>query len=249
MKNAKYKSTTKHVDFGIPDYIDIEHYLQDITKLRDENFNRPRYQFAKMILPSNLKNKRIISIGGGAAEIARLLQDEGATVIFTDGNIRNVQKAENLHFESHLTDLNKGLPQFESEQFDGAEMLDVIEHIPNANFLLGEINRVLKYKGFLLISTPNVASLGLRKKALMGYPPFREGYHFRFFTKRLLEKYLLEKGFIISKRNCIFNRPYRFVIYPILKVLNLEKKSSIVELFEPLFAQDFVYLGIKTKNL
>lgn len=193
--------------------------------------------------------KKIISIGGGAAEFSRILRDRGADVVFTDGNLKNVKRAKELGFEAHLVDLNIGLSEIESGRYDGAEMLDVIEHIPNANRLLNEVNRILKKDGFLLISTPNVALLGLRIKALRGKPPFQEGYHFRFFTKENLISLLREKGFCVVARNCKFNRVFRFIILPISRLIKLQSTTKYFRRFESLLANDFIYRVEKIKDI
>ena len=75
----------------------------------------------------------------------------------------------------------------------------------DTDFFIDEIKRVLKPNSFLILSTPNIASLGRRFLLLFGKNPYFEasfGYpneahagHIRFFTKDLLLGYLEHRGF------------------------------------------------------
>ncbi|MEW6618567.1 MAG: class I SAM-dependent methyltransferase [bacterium] len=51
---------------------------------------------------------------------------------------------------------------FEDEFFDIVLCTEVIEHVMNIPFFLGEIKRVLKSEGIILLSTPNYNSLLLK---------------------------------------------------------------------------------------
>ncbi|MBI2326268.1 methyltransferase domain-containing protein [Candidatus Collierbacteria bacterium] len=53
--------------------------------------------------------------------------------------------------------------------------LEVIEHLFDTDLFLSEIHRILKPKGFLILSTPNLASLPNRFRLLFGgYPKYLE---------------------------------------------------------------------------
>ncbi|HUD09782.1 MAG TPA: class I SAM-dependent methyltransferase [Patescibacteria group bacterium] len=67
-------------------------------------------------------------------------------------------------------DITEGLP-FKSKVFECVVLGEVIEHVPNPDFLLREINRVLKKDGILIISTPNLVSWANRVLVLLGVQP------------------------------------------------------------------------------
>lgn len=62
-------------------------------------------------------------------------------------------------------DLNEFLP-FQSGKFDAVNLVEVIEHIEHQAQLIREIRRVLKPRGEVLISTPNVLNVFSRVRFL-----------------------------------------------------------------------------------
>ncbi len=90
---------------------------------------------------------------------------------------------------------------FETGFFDLIIAGEIIEHIFDTDHFLDEIYRLLKPSGHLIITTPNIASLGRRFLLLLGMDPIIEttpnekesSGHIRYFTfaslRRLLEKH------------------------------------------------------------
>ncbi|KAB2878379.1 class I SAM-dependent methyltransferase [bacterium] len=176
--------------------------VNQYSELRSENFNRPQYSFALNLLKSwNPANRNVIEFGGGRGEFSRLLQKENCSVTFIDINPENVQNAISNGFQAKSCDLNKPLPDFADEAFDGAVMLEVIEHINHSELLLSETCRILKRGGFLILSTPNPYFFWHRMSILFGNEIVGEGYHYRFYNRKQLEKTIVDSGFIIKIRN------------------------------------------------
>lgn len=165
--------------------------------IREENFTRPWYWYARLLLPVDLQGKSIIDLGGGACEFSRELRERGCQVAFADIEEENVARARKLGFDSYRIDLNEPLA-FGDGVFDGAIMLEVIEHVFKAEKLLSEVHRILRPGAFLILSTPNIAHLSRRMKAVRGFPPEGEGYHVRFFTPSLLSSMLAKSGFHVE---------------------------------------------------
>ncbi len=111
--------------------------------------------------------------------------------------------------------------------------LEVIEHLYDTDHFLQEINRSLKSKGYLIISTPNLASLGNRFKLLFGgYPKYlefsREGAgHIHLYTPNVLINQLKQSGFKIK----LFTSPNFFCPF-------ITKPW-----FPPILRQFFMFLG------
>lgn len=214
------------------------------NKLRKENFNRPQYQHALLMLNElNPDHKNVIEFGSGHGEFARLLREKGYCVFFTDINPQNVQWAKDNGFNALHLDANKKLNQFANQQFDGAIMLEVIEHIPKAHFFLKEVNRILKSGGYLVLSTPNPYFLWHRLSILFGNPITGEGYHYRFFTHRSLLKTLNTLNFRI-----VIQMPSTtgFGLNVLLKLLGMKTVNlKLPEFMHGFFARNFYLIALK----
>lgn len=64
-----------------------------------------------------------------------------------------------------------GIP-YEDGFFDVVVALEIIEHLSNPCYFIEEIYRVLKPRGVVIISTPNIASWHSRIHLAMGYQPY-----------------------------------------------------------------------------
>ncbi len=92
--------------------------------------------------------------------------------------------------------LEEPLP-FDDESFDAVWCTEVLEHLFNVHGALGELNRVLKPGGLLMVTTPYH---GLVKNLLITAWAFDGHYnpdlsHIRFFTRRTLDRSLRRAGF------------------------------------------------------
>lgn len=172
---------------------------QDVHRERKHDPNLNRYKVAESLLPAQTKGLKVLELGGGIAELSRRMTEKGIVVTFVDLSDANLAKAAALGLETHKLDLNLGLPDFAEGTFDGVVMLEIIEHVVAAEFLLQEIQRVLKPGGFVILSTPNFAFLLNRLRILAGNLSIDEGYHYRFFTVKSLAKMLRAAGLEVDK--------------------------------------------------
>lgn len=90
---------------------------------------------------------------------------------------------------------------FPKDSFDFVAMVELVEHIIDIEQMLKEANRVLKLRGYILITTTDFNLL----KRIMIATFFWEKYfyptnpHIRFFTKKTLGDLLNKNGFEIVK--------------------------------------------------
>ncbi len=103
---------------------------------------------------------------------------------------------------------------FETGFFDLIIAGEIIEHIYDTDHFLDEIYRLLKPSGSLIISTPNIASLGRRFLLLSGMDPIIEtspneresSGHIRYFTFASLRRLLEKHGFrTVAQRSDVVN--------------------------------------------
>lgn len=115
--------------------------------------------------------------------------------VFQDICTKNLSVTE-IDFETHLFHTYQ-LP-FKDNEFDAILCFETIEHVSNPQALLHELYRVLKNKGEMILTCPNILWEPIHSIAAITNYHHSEGPH-RFLTKRSLFKKILEAGFSIAK--------------------------------------------------
>jgi len=129
-----------------------------------------------------------------------------------------VKMAKEAGINAYEVDVSSQKLPFQDEYFDIIYMGDVIEHLTNPDHAIKEVTRVLKWNGFLVLSTPNLAHWLSRLLLLLGMQPlfsevstaktFGRGprsYHFlpaghlRLFTYKALKEFLTYYRFNVVK--------------------------------------------------
>ena len=205
---------------------------------------RPWYRPAlALVRQIGVRDCSVLDLGCGAGEFSCLLSELGARVVACDGDPVTLArvKAQNPPFDVREADCEQPLP-FADAAFSCVTLLEVIEHIGLAERLLGEICRVLKPGGHLVLSTPNFAWLVDRFRYLWGRFPRNEGVHVRFFTKRSLERMIRQSGFEVLRRRSFtplvgVNRALRLCGFR-HRAINVHVPCA----WEGVFALDFVWL-------
>lgn len=141
---------------------------EDIEKM---GYNSEKFNF---ILQSVGTNLQVLDIGCNDGLVGAKLMEKNNHIFGIDIVKREVLAAKKRGIEAIVLDIeNEELP-YKANFFDVVILTDVIEHVFDTDLLLSKIYKVLKPGGKLLITTPNVASLGRRLMLLLGYNPFLE---------------------------------------------------------------------------
>ncbi|NRA03872.1 MAG: class I SAM-dependent methyltransferase [Myxococcales bacterium] len=164
-------------------------------EVHERNLERSWYRYAATLLPENRRDQKWVDLGCGQGEFLDIGDARGLRGMGLDYNPANA-RANGAKRPALVADLNRYLP-FGDATLDGVSLIEVIEHVIRAEELAAEIARVLRPGGWLILTTPNIAHINYRWKALFGRPPKQEGYHYRFFTRALLEKTVERAGFRI----------------------------------------------------
>jgi 2-polyprenyl-3-methyl-5-hydroxy-6-metoxy-1,4-benzoquinol methylase len=171
-----------------------------------------KIRYSKMVLLVG-SNKKVLDVGCYDGTCGELLIKNKNEVYGIEACPEAAELAKIKGLYVKIGDIESGL-DFENNFFDVVMAGEIIEHIVDTDFFIDEIKRVLKTNGFLVLSTPNAASLGRRLLLLFGKNPFFEASfsyplnfpgHMRFFTKDLLLEFLKYKGFdkIIFESNAV----------------------------------------------
>ena len=125
-------------------------------------------------------------------------------------------------------DANDPLP-FADETFDLVWCTEVIEHVVNPAFTLGELNRVLKPGGKLLLSTPNSAFWVFRMFRPLGKGPaeMQNDDHKQFFSYEDLRRLLPSATQYGYFPYLIFKRTLRSGFSLLSPTIVVESKRSV----------------------
>ncbi len=141
--------------------------------------------------------RRILEVGSGTGNITQFLCANGSQVVATDvvPSYRNeLQRlfADNANVQVSQFDLDTKAPaEFTAEPFDTVVCLNVLEHIEDDAFALGQMREALKPGGKLALLVPAHQIL---------YGEFdRAVGHFRRYGKRELTAKLVQAGFAINE--------------------------------------------------
>ena len=136
--------------------------------------------YFEIILHQEAQATKILEIGIGYGIIASFLSEyPKVQIICTEHPTRDYlwKKDFNRFFTSKgikivANDISSGLP-FKNSSFDIVFFCDVIEHLPVEKIpqVIGEIYRVIKTNGTLILSTPNLMRLENILKVLKGKSP------------------------------------------------------------------------------
>jgi 2-polyprenyl-3-methyl-5-hydroxy-6-metoxy-1,4-benzoquinol methylase len=128
------------------------------------------YEQVLSFIPKHSKHKKILDIAAGQGYISERLSHKGFSNLHcADINSKNF-KLNKKQFHFQTVDANSVLP-YTNNQFDVIISSETIEHLQNPRLFLSELHRILKPKGSLILTTPNVTNVFSR-------------FYF-FFTSRL----------------------------------------------------------------
>ncbi len=207
----------------------------------------PRIQnMLKIVNQLNPENKNILDVGCYDGTFLSLVKNKNNNFFGIEASEWGIEEArgKGIEINQYFFDDKTKLP-YEDNFFNIVVAGEIIEHIYDTDFFLDEISRILKLGGKLLISTPNLASLGRRFFLIFGINPIIElspnepdsSGHIRYFTfktlKNLLEKHKFEM--IASQSDCVnfskngkIKSAFLAKIYPTLgaSIICYAKKSS-----------------------
>ncbi len=208
---------------------------------RERRADRAWYRYADRLLPTPARAGRWIDMGCGRGEFIALAGEDGHSGVGLDRRIDSVRGLTEAGIPVLAADLARGLP-FDDATLDGVTLIEVIEHIVNAEDLLRELARVIRPGGWFILTTPNVAHLTYRVRAVTGHPPKQEGYHYRFFTRKKLADAVTAAGFVLEDtasfgKSLVLSRLGRLAG----RGGRFKARYRVPSRLEPLFAQHFVW--------
>lgn len=146
--------------------------------------------------------KKILDVGCGDGTLGIKLIEQNNIVYGCDIAKISLASAKKGGIITKFVDLEKDEFPYPENFFDYVILGDIIEHIIDTDELLQKCYKVLKPKGHIIVTTPNLASLARRAMLLLGISPYIEYSlfldtnglppvgHVRYFTISTLQKLL-----------------------------------------------------------
>jgi SAM-dependent methyltransferase len=170
----------------------------------DELYSRfpHRCRVAQMLHFTRTIRGKVLEIGCFNGFVAEKIQQQGEKEVTGIDRLEPaLQQAAARGLQTILADVDESPLAFPANYFDGVVMGEVLDYVFDPDAVIAEVYRVLKPAGKLIVTVPNLASLGNRLRLLYGYPPFsfaarpRLGGYWRYFTFRTLQELLHDQGF------------------------------------------------------
>lgn len=192
------------------------------------------------VLPALFEPKeKVLDLGCGDGAVSEYLQDMGVKVTAIDISEEAVRIARRRGVDAKVVDIEKGLP-YKDEQFDAVFWGDNVEHLFDPEESLKEIHRVLKTKGRLVLSCPNMGYWRYRIHYFLkgtlpdtewtGNPPWAWS-HIRFFNTKTIQDFLkagrfrVEKIIGVSRRfPDVFSAPKNPSLFGMILVVEAQKR-------------------------
>ena len=115
---------------------------------------------------------RILELGCGRGGYLRNISNRLNADIVVGVDFSKASLIGSEELSPLIYNIEEGDLPFNDETFDLVLLLDVIEHLFDPDHVVQEIQRVLKKGGYVIITTPNLASWYNRLCLLFGWQPF-----------------------------------------------------------------------------
>lgn len=194
------------------------------------NHHRERLIETLRLIPQGGKKQRLLELSSylhlaalvkkygqyGEIEITGYWHGEPPTKL---QQARHAATGEELRFVMKRLDVERDTFPYPDEHFDVALCCELIEHLAaDPMHMLLELNRVLKWDGLVIVTTPNIASAISVQEVLGGHSPYIYGHynrvnpsdrHHREFTPEDVRVALESAGFKVLRlfTKDVWNRP------------------------------------------
>lgn len=150
-------------------------------------------------------NKKVLDVGCYDGTISLQLKKQKNQVVGVDISKNAVRLAQKKGIEAYVWNIEEDNVPKALSKFDVIVAGELIEHIFDPDSFLKKLSSVLKPKGSIILTTPNLAGLGSRLSLLLGKLPWMiendilpgKSGHIRYFTYDELKKLLDRHGFKI----------------------------------------------------
>jgi len=139
----------------------VARFYKGSTAYRDHLASKSLRQFDRFVAQVKRfvpPGARALEVGCGAGQAARLLAEAGYRVIGSDLSSLFLRAARAARVPAPLVAADATRLPFPDGSFDAVCALEWIEHLPDVASALGELRRVVRVGGFVILRSPALAS-------------------------------------------------------------------------------------------
>jgi 2-polyprenyl-3-methyl-5-hydroxy-6-metoxy-1,4-benzoquinol methylase len=186
--------------------LQTKNYGENFSSFRENKkyYSRKVYSVIKDLI-KHRKFSKALDLGCADGEFAAIIKRDFGFDEYGLDLTDEIEIAKKKGIKAIKHDVSYKFP-FVNNFFDLIHSTEVIEHIYDTDFFISEIYRILKRKGIVILTTPNLASLPNRFRLLFGMytypvPEYNAGGagHIRSYTIPVMKKQLIKHGFKIIK--------------------------------------------------
>jgi len=150
----------------------------------------PRGMRQERALELVVPGRALLDVGCGRGAVAAALSTRFDEVHGVDADEEPLEEARRRGVATRRVDLDAEPLPYDERSFDAVLCLEVIEHVRDPEALVRELARVLRPRGTLYLSTPNIRFAGYLRRLIVGGrfpltsddPIGFQGGHLHFFT-------------------------------------------------------------------
>jgi SAM-dependent methyltransferase len=161
------------------------------------------------------RNKQVLEVGPATGYVTNVLQERGCRVWCIEYDAEAAEVAAQFCERMVVADVEKVdfKSTFPEERFDVVTFGDVLEHLVDPTAVLVRVRDVLKPRGYIVASVPNVAHASIRLSLLKGQFNYTEmglldRTHLRFFTRETLADLFHSAGYEVRAWRRIITDPF-----------------------------------------
>ncbi|MDB4349450.1 class I SAM-dependent methyltransferase [Omnitrophica bacterium] len=169
---------------------------------KDDYYRAERKDIADLVTG---ETQRVLDVGCACGATGEILKKRGVKeVIGVEFSPHACEEASRRLDKVFLGDIQQMALPFEDGHFDCIIYADVLEHLTDPWTVLKRQSRLLKDKGMIIASIPNIRHYRVVKKLLKGEWDYEErgvldSTHLRFFTLDSIKKMFAQAGYRIDK--------------------------------------------------
>jgi len=156
----------------------------------------PYFEHIAQTLVKYFEVHTVLDIGCNTGALVKAFRELNIEAYGIDASQAAISNApEKLKGQLYCLDVTRGKLPFEDEKFDLITMSEVVEHLPDFQWALSEIRRVLKVNGHIYVTTPSMPGADILSNIMhLGHlrNPTHINVHSKKFWVKLFESHGLE---------------------------------------------------------